>query len=790
MGEVDGTDEAAGTRRDAGATRRDGPRVPGPRGAAETRRDGQGTDGASLMRLPADLAGRYEAVAELPVQGAESDLLLVRDAHGAEHVAKIFRRGYRADRDVWAKLPELDSPHVLRILETGHADGRDYEVTAYAPDGNLRALMDGPLPPDAVADVAAQLADGLAALHRAGIVHRDLKPENVLVLGTAPLRLVIADFGLSKVLEQSVVFASSSRTLAYAAPESLSGQVSPARDWWSLGMIVRELATGRAPFRGLSETVVVDHLATRPVGADDVADPRLRLLCRGLLARDPRRRWTGAEVAAWLAGGSPPVAEEPDRPVEARGAEPGPGAGLPFKGRRYARRDELARALVAEWEHAAQYFFGRGESGEAWRSLRAWLAEVPDDSSIELVDGRLTADLAPDVKLLHLVRWLDPELPPHFLGRRVTADDLALLPAHVENRGADHRVACELVRELWRHGLLKELAGFAGGAELAGVDGQWRAHAAAWNELAGWIRAQDAPPPALAARLPDAGADDPPLVPATLLALAADPARTHRKLAEGVVRARAAVAEPVPWFEWLADGAGDDPLRLLAVMLAAPEAAVEVESRKRARRAERERSAAQRAQRDERERARLAGRGAAVRRAVLWTLPLLPVWLFGSWIVGELFAGDPDGGPVGAGSIQRSSGVPFGFLAVLSVVVWAAQCGVEVLLARAQGADYLPQGPWAMFSKVLGAGGRGLSTASRTVSGAAQRTGRRGCGLVLLAATIPLLLVFLLLAAVTPVAGLLWTLVLIAAPVAHGIVAGVRLNRWREVRRGTATGGA
>ncbi|GGV15230.1 hypothetical protein GCM10010182_40110 [Actinomadura cremea] len=782
MGEVDGTDEAAGTRRDAGGTRRDEPGVPVPRSAAETRRDGHGTGGASLMRLPAALAERYEAVAELPVQGAESDLLLVRDARGVEHVVKIFRRGYRADRDVWAKLPELDSPHVLRILETGHADGRDYEVTEYAPDGNLRALMDGPLPPDAVADVAAQLADGLTALHRAGIVHRDLKPENVLVLGTAPLHLVIADFGLSKVLEQSVVFASSSRTLAYAAPESLSGQVSPARDWWSLGMIVRESATGRAPFRGLSETVVVDHLATRPVGADDVADPRLRLLCRGLLARDPRRRWTGEEVAAWLGGGSPPVVDE--------AVEPDPGTGLPFKGRRYARRDELARALVAEWEHAAQYFFGRGEHSEAWRSLRAWLAEVPDDGTIELVDGHLTANLAPDVKLLHLVRWLDPDLPPHFLGRRVTADDLALLPAHVENRGPDHRVACQLVRELWRHGLLRELAGFAGGADLAGVDGQWRAHAAAWGELAGWIRAQDAPPPALAARLPDAGADDPPLVQATLLALAARPAQTHRKLAESVERARAAVTEPVPWFEWLADGAGDDPLRLLAVTLAAPEAVVEVESRKRAHRAEQQRSEALRARRDERERVRLAGRGAATGRAVAWTLPLLALWLFGSWIVGALFAGDSDGGPVGAGTIQRSSGVPFGFLVVLSVVVWGAQCAFEVMLARAQGADYLPQGPWALFSKVLGAGGRGLSKASQTVSGAARRTGRRGCGLVLLAGTVPLLLVFLLLAAVTPVAGLLWTLVLIAAPIAHGFVAGVRLHRWRETRRDAVTGGA
>ncbi|MFD0685025.1 serine/threonine-protein kinase [Actinomadura fibrosa] len=803
MGDVDGTGSGGGvpareTRRDPGETRRD-PGVPGPRpapsGAGATRRDGE-VSGESLMRLPAALAERYEVVAELPVQGAESDLLLVRprgDAGGGRYVAKIFRRGYRADREVWEKLPALDSPNVLRILETGHADGRDYEVTEYAPEGNLRALMAGPVPAGAVAEVAAQLASGLTALHRAGIVHRDLKPENVLVLGTAPLALAIADFGLSKVLDQSVVFASSSRTLAYAAPESLSGQVSPARDWWSLGMIVREMATGRAPFPGLSETVVVDHLATRPVSADDVADPRLRLLCQGLLTRDPRRRWTGEQVGEWLGGGSPPVAEE------ARTATVPPGTGLPFRGRRYGDRAELARALVEDWEHAALYFFGRGEAGEAWRSLRDWLAEVPDDSRIALVDRYLTADLPADVKLLHLVRWLDPSLPPHYLGRRMAAGDLPGLAA--DHRHGDHRTACLLGRELWEQRLLPVLAEFEGAHELARIDDRWRAHVRAWNELAGWLRGQDATPPGLAARLPDAGtradgaavhvagggppvpADDPPVVLLTLLALAARPAETHRLLAEAAANARAAVAEPVPWFAWMADGAGDDPLRLFAVTRAAPEAVLEVEARNRDRHAAAQRDEALRAQWAERERQRLAGRSAAVTRAVLWTLPLLALWLLGSWIVGALFGGDSDNsGTSSVGGFQKSEVVPFWFLAVLSVLAWAVQCGAEVTLARAQGKDYLPYGPWSWMSKALGAGGRGLSKASQTMSGAAQRTGRRGCGMLLIAGIVPLLLVLLLLAAVTPVASLLWLLVLLAGPAAHAVAAGVRLHRWRQAR--------
>ncbi|MFB4300700.1 protein kinase [Actinomadura sp. NTSP31] len=782
MGEFDATGSAGDgprdTRRDAGATRRD-PRVPGPRppagsGPGATRRDAEAAPGDPLMRLPAALAERYRAVAELPVQGAESDLLLVRDEQGERFVVKVFRRGYHADRDVWEKLPALDSPHVLRILETGHADGRDYEVAAYAPDGNLRALIDGPLPEETVTAVAAQLADGLAALHRAGIVHRDLKPENVLVLDREPLRLAIADFGLSRVLDASVVFASSSRTLAYAAPESLSGQVSPARDWWSLGMIVRECATGRAPFQGLSETVVVDHLATRPVSADDVPDTRLRLLCQGLLTRDPRRRWTGEQVSAWLDGGSPEVAEE----------APPTGAGLPFRGDRYTRRDALARALVENWDHAAQYFFGRGESGEAWRSLRDWLADVPDDSRIDLVDGHLATALAPDVKLLHLVLWLDPALPPHYLGRRTSAEDLPALAAlAADPRHPDHPVACRIGRDLWEHGLLRVLAGFAGGEGLAGADAQWRAHVAAWNDLARWLRGQDATPAGLAARLPDAEAENPPAVLLALLALAARPAETHRSLAEGAVRARRAVPEPVPWFTWMADGAGDDPLRLLAVTRALPEAVVEAEARARDRHAAAQRSEALRTQWAERERQRLAGRNAAMARAVVWTLPILAIWLAVSWVVGSLFGGGgKENGTTSVGLHASSGGVPFAALAVLSFIAWGVQCGAEVMLARAQGGDYLSYGPWSLISKVLGAGGRGLSKASRTMSGAARRNDRRGCGFLLLAATVPLLLLLLLAAALTSIASVLWVLVMVAGAVAHAVAAGVRLQRWQRDR--------
>jgi hypothetical protein len=147
------------TRRDEFGTRRDAQHG----GAADaTRRDSGPAASPSLVRLPAELAERFSLLGELPTQGAESDLLHVRDAAGTELVVKLFRRGFTADREVWQKLPTLDSPHVVHILETGHAEGRDYEVIEYIPAGNLR-VVGAQLPPALVAEVLPSSPPGSTA---------------------------------------------------------------------------------------------------------------------------------------------------------------------------------------------------------------------------------------------------------------------------------------------------------------------------------------------------------------------------------------------------------------------------------------------------------------------------------------------------------------------------------------------------------------------------------------------------------------------------------------------------
>ena len=157
-----------------------------------------------------------------------------------------------------------------------------------------------------------QLAGAVMALHADGILHRDLKPSNVRI--TPEGRLFVLDFGLAERLDQ---FGESSQrshvsgTAAYMAPEQAAGEpLSPAADWYAMGVMLYEALSGKCPFDGTVQTLLRDKqtLAPPPLAADIVErDAELAELCMDLLRRDPARRPTGAEVIARLGGSSVPA---------------------------------------------------------------------------------------------------------------------------------------------------------------------------------------------------------------------------------------------------------------------------------------------------------------------------------------------------------------------------------------------------------------------------------------------------------------------------------------------------
>jgi len=347
----------------------------------------------------------YRLVEPIKVASGEADLWLA-DGDGRRVVMKLYRWGVRPKAEIVEKLGTISRERIVEVYERGIApDGRNYEVLEYIRHGSLADLGRGGLAEATVRVVLTELCDAVAALHNVGILHRDLKPANILVRTLDPLDLVLTDFGISSVTDVSLHATSANRTAAYSAPEALTGVVCRASDWWSIGVILLELLSGRHPFEGIDERVVNFTLVTRGITVPENLPDGWGTLIRGLLTRDHAQRWGEQQVRAWLSG-------RRDIPVHYADAsfESAPAAGLPHKPYKFRNQDysspaELAVAL-AEHPDEGMKHLGRG-------FLTQWVKDdVKDfDLASRLMDVMEDQRLTAEQKLTVAVLAMNAQLP-------------------------------------------------------------------------------------------------------------------------------------------------------------------------------------------------------------------------------------------------------------------------------------------------------------------------------------------------------------------------------------------
>lgn len=140
-------------------------------------------------------------------------------------------------------LAKVKHPNVVQVFDAGEEDGETWLVMELVEGGTLASRL--PLEPREAVRVTSAVCRALQAVHEAGLVHRDVKPENVLLTSSGEVKL--SDFGI--VRETAAARAGAPvGTPGFVAPEVLAGHpATPRADVFALGVMLRQLVTGRAP---------------------------------------------------------------------------------------------------------------------------------------------------------------------------------------------------------------------------------------------------------------------------------------------------------------------------------------------------------------------------------------------------------------------------------------------------------------------------------------------------------------------------------------------------------------
>ncbi len=345
---------------------------------------------------PGDRLGPYTIVERLD-SGGMGEVYRARDARLGRDVAiKVLRSRMRDEqgrvrfqREARA-IAALSHPNVLAVYDVGEDGGVPYLVTELLEGETLRRRLQRGAPPVAQAlQIAAGIADGLAAAHALGLVHRDVKPENVFLVASGGLKLL--DFGLARPSPERATEDDRSLTqpgmlvgtASYLAPEVASGgTATAASDLFALGAVLFELLTGRRAFDGASTIevlrAVVEHEPPAPSALRAGITRSVDRIVSRCLAKEVTRRFQSASDLAFALG----TAGELEASARARGTgrrsraprEPARPAPLTSSGR------DTMPAVSPDGRFLA---FASDRDGR----YRIWLQQLDAGREVPLTDG-------------------------------------------------------------------------------------------------------------------------------------------------------------------------------------------------------------------------------------------------------------------------------------------------------------------------------------------------------------------------------------------------------------------
>ncbi len=241
----------------------------------------------------------------------------------------------------WRLAANLSHPNLIRIFDMGRCEVANtamlYVVSELASENLGEIVPERALSPAETREMLVPMVDVLAFLHSRGFVHGHVQPSNIMAVGEA---LKLSSDGLYRLNDS---LEDTGLVDPYDPPEGTRNGASPAGDLWSLGIILVEVLTQHRPSWTASDR-------RDPVVPDELMPPPFAEFARHCLKREPKSRWSAADIRAHLPRAPIPAAPTPE-PVKLPTAVAAPRAAVPAEPlipirERLAELSEIAAAAI------------------------------------------------------------------------------------------------------------------------------------------------------------------------------------------------------------------------------------------------------------------------------------------------------------------------------------------------------------------------------------------------------------------------------------------------------------
>jgi serine/threonine-protein kinase len=251
--------------------------------------------------------GRYRVLSKIGA-GGMADVYCAEDTHLGRKVAlKLLHSRFAQDQEFVERFRReassaagLQHPNVVGVYDRGEFDGTYYIAMEYCEGRTLKEIVGRTaLAPERAIAIAKQMLVAARFAHRRNVIHRDLKPHNVIL--DAEDNVKVTDFGIARAGASDITEVGAIMgTAQYLSPEQAQGRpVTEASDLYSIGIVLFEMLTGRAPFEGDSAVAVaLKHVNQSPPSPRELKPelpPELEAVVLKALAKDAAHRYRDAD---------------------------------------------------------------------------------------------------------------------------------------------------------------------------------------------------------------------------------------------------------------------------------------------------------------------------------------------------------------------------------------------------------------------------------------------------------------------------------------------------------------